>query len=141
MESHDNGVAQGFLLNELFDKKVKIMLPDFTENSKSSVKLSGLGAVKNLNQEIISRLQKSIGLLFLEKIEDGNVCFANNNEDLRNEFKQVFSPGDVLDYVYGILNSPTYPVKDQSKNMRIPYPENAEIFWQKSELGRMFRSY
>ena len=34
----------------------------------------------------ISQIAKDLGLRFVPELENGNVCFANNNEDLRDDF-------------------------------------------------------
>lgn len=125
----------GFHINDLFGKEVNI-LSDIT--ASHTIKLGGIGSIKNLNRDIISIFEKSVGLLFLEKTEDGNVCFANNNEDLRDEFKQVFSPGDLLDYVYGILTVAKNST-DGLNNPEIPFPKDAEIFWRHVAIGRTTR--
>lgn len=125
----------GFHINDLFGKEVAVVSDNALSNT---IRIGGMGSITSLNRNITSEFEKSTGLLFLEKMEDGNVCFANNNDDLRDEFKQVFSPGDVLDYVYGILNIPENN-NAGSANPEIPLPKNAEIFWQNAAIGRTIR--
>ena len=61
----------------------------------------------------------------------------------RNEYKEVFAPIDILDYIYAVLHSPTY--RDKYKEFlkidfpRIPYPKDKEIFWQFVKLGSEIR--
>jgi predicted helicase len=99
--------------------------------------------VPNLNMDIVNQISKDLGLIFVPELENGNVCFANNNEDLRDEFKQVFAPIDLLDYIYAVLHSPTY--REKYKEFlkidfpRVPYPKDATTFWKLVELGRQIR--
>src|SRR5690606_31804078 len=55
----------------------------------------------------------------------------------------TFAPIDLLDYIYAILHSPSY--REKYKEFlkidfpRIPYPTDAETFWQLVDLGRELR--
>ena len=75
----------------------------------------------NLNPEIVKQIEKGLGLTFVPDASTslsnpsstgsatgGNLCFANNNDELRDEFKQTFAPIDLLDYIYAVLHSPAY---------------------------------
>ncbi len=46
----------------------------------------------------ISRLEDQLRLTFIES-EEGNVCMANRNSELRDEFKQSFTLADVQHYI------------------------------------------
>src|SRR5690606_18725041 len=62
--------------------------------------------VPNLNMEIVSAIEKKLGLAFVpENQTEGETCFANNS-DLRPEFRQNFAPIDLLDYIYAVLHTP-----------------------------------
>lgn len=73
---------------------------------------------KNL-EVFIQQIEQKLGLTFIEK-EDGNVCMANNNSELRDEFKQSFTLADVQSYirVAGIKEGET-----------IPLPKDATFFF------------
>lgn len=124
---------RSFNINKLFDKEVDITVSDNSDINRS-VKIKGIGDIKQLNKEIVSAIARNIGLLFLEKREDGNVCFANNNEEMRDEFKQVFEPADILNYVLGVLNSRGNEMA--AEDPMIPMPENSDIFWLKVNAGK-----
>jgi predicted helicase len=87
----------------------------------------------NLNLEIVQKIAKNIGLAFIPEkdISAGSTV------------KGTFAPIDILDYIYAVLHSPTY--REKYKEFlkidfpRIPYPENAQIFWQLVELGGELR--
>lgn len=52
-------------------------------------------------------------------------------------------PEDILDYIYGVLHSPSYREKYQEflkiDFPRVPYPETKELFWQLVEKGTELR--
>lgn len=97
----------------------------------------------NLNPEIVKQIEKELGLSFTPEKETGNLCFANNNDELRDEFKQSFAPIDLLDYIYAVLHSPSY--REKYKEFlkidfpRVPYPNDADTFWQLVHLGSQLR--
>jgi hypothetical protein len=82
----------------------------------------------NLNMEIVNQIADKLGLRFTPEKE--------NTED-------TFAPIDILDYIYAVLHSPTY--REKYKEFlkidfpRVPYPENAETFWQLVKLGGELR--
>jgi predicted helicase len=97
----------------------------------------------NLNPEIVKQLADKLGLTFVpEKEPEGNVCFINNTE-VWPDFRSTFAPIDILDYIYAVLHSPAY--REKYKEFlkidfpRVPYPKDAETFWQLVELGSEIR--
>jgi predicted helicase len=97
----------------------------------------------NLNPEIINKISQSLNIAFTpEKETEGETCFANNPE-LRPEFRTSFTPIDILDYIYAVLHSPTY--REKYKEFlkidfpRVPYPKDADTFWQLVKLGGELR--
>ncbi|MCO5230212.1 MAG: hypothetical protein M9958_03550 [Chitinophagales bacterium] len=99
--------------------------------------------VPNLNMEIVEQIAKGLGLLFIPEAETGSVCYATNNSELRNDYKTVFTPLDLLDYIYAVLHSPTY--REKYKEFlkidfpRVPYPKDADTFWKLVKLGGAIR--
>ncbi len=97
----------------------------------------------NLNTKIVKQIEDRLGLTFISERENGNVCFANNNDELQDEYKTTFVPIDILDYIYAVLHSPTY--REKYKEFlkidfpRVPYPKDQEIFWQLVKLGGEIR--
>jgi len=97
----------------------------------------------NLNMEIVMQIAEQLGLGFVaEKETEGNVCFVNSPE-VRDDFKTTFAPIDLLDYIYAVLHSPNY--REKYKEFlkidfpRVPYPKDAETFWQLVKLGGQIR--
>ncbi|PRZ26587.1 type ISP restriction/modification enzyme [Flavobacterium granuli] len=97
----------------------------------------------NLGLEIVKQIENRFDLTFVPEKENGNLCFVNNNDELRDEFVQSFSPIDVLDYLYAVLHS------TKSKNVhqaflemdfsKISYPKTISGFRSLTVLGRKLR--
>ncbi len=70
---------------------------------------------------------------------DGVVALKTNITN----YPQTFAPIDILDYIYAVLHSPTY--REKYKEFlkidfpRVPYPKDAETFWQLVNLGGELR--
>lgn len=80
--------------------------------------------ISESDKELILKIEKNTGLEFLEKEMDGNLCFAQNNFDLRDEFKSGFSFSDF-----------NYFLKNFSKKSLI-IPSEAATFWELVEKGK-----
>ena len=82
----------------------------------------------NLNLDIIKTIAKKLKLTFTPEKETTTGTFA---------------PIDVLDYIYAVLHSPNYrnTYKEFLKTdfPRVPYPKNADNFWQLANLGGQIR--
>ncbi len=82
----------------------------------------------NLNAEIVNQLALKIGL-----------TFTNEKHNTEN----TFAPIDIVDYIYAVLHSPTYREKYKeflkTDFPRIPFPKNADTFWQLVKLGGEIR--
>ena len=82
----------------------------------------------NLDTEIVADIAKGIGLTFTAEKSDEAGTFA---------------PIDILDYIYAVLHSPTY--RETYKEFlkidfpRVPYPSDADTFWQLVALGGELR--
>ena len=84
--------------------------------------------VPNLNLDIVNQIAQKIGLIFTVEKE---ITIG------------TFAPIDVFDYIYAVLHSPTYRFKFREflkiDFPKIPYPENADIFWKLVRLGSEIR--
>ncbi|MES1964957.1 N-6 DNA methylase [Psychrobacter sp. AH5] len=82
----------------------------------------------NFDPEIVAAIAKAIGLTFTNEKSDEAGTFA---------------PIDTLDYIYAVLHSPTY--RETYKEFlkidfpRVPYPSDADTFWQLVALGGELR--
>lgn len=97
----------------------------------------------NFNTAVIRQINISLGLTFIPQAGTGNVCYANNNEDMRDDFKQVYTSLDLLDYIYAVVFPSFYRQKEEknsSDNLPIiPYPSEEQPFWQLVKLGSRLR--
>ena len=100
-------------------------------------------SIPDLNRENIGEFAKKISLDYVPKKENGNVCFANDNYELRDDFKQVFSTVDFLDYIYAVSFSADYKEKFQKTISidfsRLPFPKVSTAFWKLVKLGKQLR--
>ena len=98
-----------------------------------------------INEEIITRISEKLKLGFINEKEinrKGEVCFATS-EEVRPEFKIVFTSIDALNYIYAVL----YGSSNQNKfeeylntDMKeIPITADSTIFWQLVKLGSELR--
>jgi len=82
----------------------------------------------NLNLQIVGQIAENLRLKFTsEKIDEAG----------------TFAPIDILDYIYGVLHSPSY--REKYKEFlkidfpRVPYPKDPETFWNLVALGSQLR--
>lgn len=75
----------------------------------------------NINDALIHKLELSTGLKYNAADTASNLCYANANNDLRDEFKEVFGRNDVLCFLKAVpdTDSPT-----------------AEEFWKWVKIGK-----
>lgn len=100
------------------------------------------------NIPTITNIEENLGLVFvpepfeLAKDSVGNVCMANSIE-VRNEYKDTFTPTDLLDYSYAVLHSAKY--RDAHKEFKksdfslLPHPAEPQAFWELVRSGRELR--
>lgn len=95
------------------------------------------------NPQIVSQIEKSLELSFINDNEPHRVCFASQNTELQDAYKQVFSAVDLLDYLYASLISDQQSTeKIQLQNLAlapIPYPTDNLTFWRLVASGRKYR--
>jgi len=97
----------------------------------------------NLNPDIVHQIAEKLGIPFVAEKQNGDLCFSENNAELRDEFKTAFSPIDILDYIYAVLHSPTY--REKYKEFlkidfpRVTYPKDPATFWKLVALGGQIR--
>lgn len=96
-----------------------------------------------LNERIVQKIEANLGLTFLDDKEiQNNVCFANRNE-VRWEFKEIFTQKDLLNYNYALLFSSDY----REKNIKflkvsiesVVLSARKEEFWKLVLLGKELR--
>jgi predicted helicase len=96
----------------------------------------------NLGAAIIAELSARIGLRFVEEI-----AAQGRNDDAvvgnGGASADVFTPIDILDYVYAVLHSPQY--RERYKEFlkidfpRVPYPADAKQFRSLAKIGEKLR--
>ena len=65
----------------------------------------------DIRMEFVERLTKYSGLIYMENNnEEGNLCYAQN-QNIRSEYRMVFSKSDVLNYLDNLLQPKTYHIE------------------------------
>jgi len=106
----------------------------------------------NLNTEIVKQIAEKLGLIYnpnpKNPFETGkdiilNAIKNNPNMSAPKSSHSLLNPIDILDYIYAVLHSPTY--REKYKEFlkidfpRVPYPKDADTFWQLVKLGGEIR--
>jgi len=91
----------------------------------------------------VTEIEKRLSLSFLNEDEPHRVCFANQNAELQDAYKQVFSATDLLDYVYAMLiseqdNLDKISLLSENQSL-IAYPTDPLQFWQLVRDGQNYR--
>lgn len=89
-----------------------------------------------LNRRIIADLEDVLKMQFAQQLEKGNVCFARHNSELQDDFKQVFTQKDVLNYFYAYLHTSEF----QETELEKTYPKTTQDFWNEVRIGEKLRS-
>ncbi len=90
----------------------------------------------NLDMKIVAGIEKSIGLSFVPEEDNGEIPASAG-------MTSTFAPVDVMDYIYGVLHTPSY--REKYKEFlkidfpRVPYPTSADNFWTIGKLGAELR--
>ena len=105
-------------------------------NIYEDMKRTHLERAPNLNKDIVGQFAEALGLTFVGEVNAEDKALAASK-------RQTFAPIDVLDYIYAVLHSPTYR-KTYAELLkidfpRIPYPKNAQDFWELAALGAEIR--
>lgn len=81
--------------------------------------------MNSIQTSLIKAIELSTGLNFINDPIDGNLCFVNNNEELRDEFKSSFDLSDLKFYM-----------KAFESDDKVKPPLNSKEFWEKVNLGK-----
>jgi len=98
---------------------------------------NGLKRQPNFDPKILKKFTKGLGLKFIPDHDD--------DTDHGIYDKGALNPLDILDYIYGVLHSPTY--RETYKEFlkidfpKVPYPTDIKQFWALVHLGREIRLY
>ena len=119
-----------FVSDEHFASDNSFKFPLYLYNGNNSIDKEKRKA--NLNQEIVREIEKKLGLKFVADHELSEAQKSGN-----------FSPLDLLDYIYAVLQSPSYREKYQEflkiDFPRVPYPEDKQKFKKLVKLGSQLR--
>ncbi len=103
-------------------------LYQYTKNDKQTDIYQNTHRTPNLNAEIVKQISEILSFHFTTE---------------KGTTPGTFAPIDILDYIYAVLHSPTY--REKYKEFlkidfpRVPYPKDANTFWQLVKLGGELR--
>lgn len=80
--------------------------------------------MSKLDYKYIRQIEQKTGLRFLEERVEGNLCYAQNNSDLRDDFKSIFTISDFNFFKLNFLD----------KNIEIP--TDFATFWKLVKKGK-----
>jgi predicted helicase len=131
----DKIIERGFLATRVGNNCAifPLYLYPTESNQSSMLEEKTSGRKPNLDMKIVNKIAKGLGLKFIPDHEDVNAGKSG-----------TFTPLDLLDYIYAVLHSPSY--REKYKEFlkmdfpRVPYPENADSFWQLVKLGGELRA-
>lgn len=112
------------------NKGIPICCPLYLYNTDGQTTTDGNNRIPNLKPEIVKAIADKIGLQF-------------EAEKTTPSAGTHFAPIDLLDYIYGVLHTPSY--RERYKEFlkvdfpRIPYPETAAHFRTIAEVGGRLR--
>lgn len=96
-----------------------------------------------LGNGTIGQIAESLGMTFInEKALNGNICFVNSDE-LRPEYKDLFTLDNLYDYLYAVWYSSNY--KESQNNYPklnfkdLPLPTDKFKFWEYVHFGEELR--
>jgi predicted helicase len=122
---HNNIIESSFVSNKT--SEIGYSFPLYLYSGTDRL-LGDKGRKPNLKETIVNRISQNIGLKFVpEKSDD----------------KKKFAPIDILDYIYAVLHCPVY--RERYKEFlkidfpRVPYPKDAERFWELVKQGEKLR--
>lgn len=108
-------------------KEGGVLMPLYIYNNNGQQSLDGI-RIPNLSHTLVNKIANKLDLKFTNE--------KNSNMD-------SFAPIDILDYIYAVLHSPTY--REKYKEFlkidfpRVPYPKDAQTFWELAKLGSEIR--
>jgi len=100
-------------------------------------------ATVTLGNGTIKQFAKSLRMTFINKKKfNGNVCFVNSDE-LRSEYKDLFTQDNLYDYLYAVWYSVNL-LENQNEYVKtnfqdLPIPTDKNKFWELVELGEELR--
>ena len=126
----DKIISDGFIRSD--NKGSESIFPLYVYNDLTLLGSSD-SRTPNLNPSISKQIAEGIGLVFTNEPIDYPI----------GQEKTTFAPIDLLDYIYAVLHSPAY--REKYKEFlkidfpRVPYPKDADSFWQLVEKGKAIR--
>lgn len=121
--------------------KISHLLGESTNQSKNGDWYELIGYILQ-DRAFTARFEKALKLTFIPGEKRGNLCFAYN-DDLRDDFREVFTPGHLLNYIFAMVhanNGTNYQTNIQPADLQdIPITEDSGKFWELVRMGSELR--
>ena len=104
------------------------------EKTESLWQFSNDGDKQGFRSPVLKGFEMRLGLSF-EAGSRSNVCFANH-EEVRPEFRTSFTAEELVEYVLGFMTENEAGTGGANDKFILPYPSDAEFFWEMVEEGK-----
>ena len=131
--------VDGIAFGTLFQKKAVIIKDLIEEKDKVDRALMFLVVTSLDFVSFLKTVTQEFKLQLVLQKSNGNVCFMEQNEELRDDFKVVFYVLDVVDYVYALLYSTKYSSLNEKNISCVDPPKTIAQFWKLVRLGTLIR--
>lgn len=148
------------IVNHIVDKSIISTLDNgyvfplyqYVKNNNQKTLEDAPARTPNLNPDIVNAIAETLGLAFVPDHNPSVIANAVQQSHSHKEIatslrprndKTLFTPLDLLDYIYAVLHSPTY--RETYKEFlkidfpRVPYPKDVKTFWNLVALGSELR--
>lgn len=78
-----------------------------------------------MDVKLIHQIEEQIGLTFYENESEGNLCFLENQSEMKNEFKSGFTLSDFRYFIGSFSDG------------KVEIPNDAEEFWERVAMGKL----
>ena len=86
---------------------------------------------------ILTSFEQQLGLRYQESNQIGRICYAQNNTDLRDDFKISFDSEDLFEYLYAWRLFEVFEMGDAPSTSSVGLALNKEnIFWKTVSIGK-----
>jgi very-short-patch-repair endonuclease len=135
------------------DGKIHLQQKEYDDLRTARLNELGFEVIRFSNEEVLENAELVASKIKqkLDSIEDINTplnltkweTLGANSSPPMEGLGAVFTPSDILDYIYAVLHSPTY--REKYKEFlkidfpRVPYPKDKATFWKLVKLGGEIR--
>ena len=96
------------------------------------------------NPKMVERIADILGLTYITTSRYiGNLCYANNSNDLQHAYKETFNRSDILEFIQAVFLSAKFNEKHywiyNDGDMKVPYPKDRDTFWKLVQISKQIK--